>query len=182
MGPLAVSDLAGIDVSWRIHQEIKDSIPDGMRNSLVMDKLYEMDRYGQKTAAGWYRYDGREPIPDPIVEELIEKTALEAGITRRAIADDEIIERTMYALANEGARLLEEGIALRSVDIDVVYVYGYGFPAWRGGPMMYADSVGLKKVYDRVCHFQESQGFWWEPAPLLKELAESGGSFRDYRG
>jgi 3-hydroxyacyl-CoA dehydrogenase len=182
MGPLAVSDLAGIDVSWRIHQEIKDSIPDGMRNSLVMDKLYEMDRYGQKTAAGWYRYDGREPIPDPIVEELIEKTALEAGITRRAIADDEIIERTMYALANEGARLLEEGIALRSVDIDVVYVYGYGFPAWRGGPMMYADSVGLKKVYDRVCHFQESQGFWWEPAPLLKELAETGGSFRDYRG
>jgi 3-hydroxyacyl-CoA dehydrogenase len=181
MGPLAVSDLAGIDVSWRIHQEIKDSIPPGMRESLVADKLYEMDRYGQKTAAGWYRYDGREAIPDPVVQQLIEKTAVEAGIARGAITDDQIVERTMYALANEGARILEEGIALRAVDIDVIYVYGYGFPAWRGGPMMYADSVGLERVYERVCHFQETEGFWWEPAPLLKELAQNGGSFRDFK-
>jgi 3-hydroxyacyl-CoA dehydrogenase len=177
MGPLAVSDLAGIDVGWRIRQEIKDSIPAGMRSPLVADQLYEMGRYGQKTAAGWYRYEGREATVDPEIERLIETTSAGAGITRRAISDEEIIERTMYALANEGARILSEGIALRSADIDIVYVYGYGFPAWRGGPMKYADTVGLKQVYERVCHYHQTQGFWWEPAPLLKELAESGGTF-----
>jgi len=180
MGPLAVIDLAGIDVGWRIHQEIKDSIPAGMRLPLVADKLYEMNRYGQKTGAGWYRYEGREAIPDPTVQDLIETTANEAGIARRAISDAEIIERTMYALANEGARILEEGIALRSVDLDIVYVDGYGFPAWRGGPMKYADTIGLKQVYDRVSHLRETQGFWWEPAPLLKELAEGGRRFGEF--
>lgn len=177
MGPLAVSDLAGIDVGWRIRQEIKDSIPDGMRQPLVADKLYEMGRYGQKTAAGWYRYEGREAIADPEIAELIKTTASDAGIERRAIDDNEIIDRIVYALVNEGAKLLEGGIALRSVDIDIVYVFGYGFPAWRGGPMKYADTIGLKQVYERVCEFRETQGFWWEPAPLLKKLAESGGKF-----
>ncbi len=180
MGPLAVSDLAGIDVGWRIRQEIKHLIPEGMRTPLVADKLYEMDRYGQKTGAGWYKYEGRDAIPDSTVQELIETTAREAGIEKHDVSDQEIIERTVYALVNEGARILEEGMALRSVDIDIVYVYGYGFPAWRGGPMMYADSVGLDKVYERVRHFHETQGFWWEPAPLLKELAESGGTFGQF--
>ncbi len=181
MGPLAVSDLAGIDVGWRIRQETQDQIPAGMRRLLVADKLYELGRYGQKTSAGWYQYDGRNPIPDESVEQLIAKTAHEAGIERRPISDQEIIERTIYAMINEGAKILQEGIALRPIDIDIVYVYGYGFPAFRGGPMMHADTVGLRTVYDRVCEFEQSQGFWWQPAPLLKELAETGGTFADYQ-
>ena len=180
MGANAVSDLSGIDVAWRINQEIKDTIPEGMRQPLVADRLYEMGRYGQKTGAGWYRYDGRRPIADPEIERLIESCSVEAGITRRDITDEEIIERTMFSMANEGALILQEGIALRSVDIDIVYLYGYGFPAWRGGPMKYADTVGLQKVYDRIRHYRETQGFWWEPAPLLKELATSGGTFSDW--
>jgi 3-hydroxyacyl-CoA dehydrogenase len=180
MGPLAVNDLAGIDIGWRIRQETKDSRPPGMRQLLVADKLYEMGRYGQKTGAGWYTYEGRKPTLDPSIQELIEQTATAAGIERREISDQEIVERTVYALVNEGAKILQEGIALRSIDIDIIYVYGYGFPAVRGGPMMHADRVGLKQVYDRVCQFQASQGFWWEPAPLLKELAETGGTFAEY--
>lgn len=180
MGSHAVSDLSGIDVFWRINEEIKDTIPEGMRQPLVATKLYELGRYGQKTGAGFYKYDGRKAVPDPEVQELIESLAAEAGIERREISDEEIIERTMYSMVNEGALILEEGIALRSVDIDIVYLYGYGFPAWRGGPMKYADTVGLKEVYDRVCHYHETQGFWWEPAPLLKELAESGGTFSEW--
>lgn len=180
MGSHAVSDLSGIDVAWRINQEIKDTIPEGMRLPLVADRLYEMGRYGQKTGAGFYKYDGRKAVPDPDVQQLIESCAAEAEIARRDISDKEIIERTMYSMANEGALILQEGIALRSVDIDIVYLYGYGFPAWRGGPMKYVDTVGLKEVYDRVCHYRDTQGFWWEPAPLLKELAESGGTFSEW--
>ena len=181
MGPHAVSDLSGIDVFWRINEEIKDTIPEGMRQPLVSPKLYELGRYGQKTGAGFYNYEGRKAIPDPEVQSLIESLANEAGIERRELTDEEIIERTMYAMVNEGALILQEGIALRSVDIDIVYLYGYGFPAWRGGPMKYADMIGLKKVYDRICHYHETQGFWWEPAPLLKELAENGSSFSDWQ-
>ncbi|MCH2202546.1 MAG: 3-hydroxyacyl-CoA dehydrogenase NAD-binding domain-containing protein [Fuerstiella sp.] len=177
MGPHAVSDLSGIDVFWRINQEIKDTIPIGMRQPLVSDRLYELGHYGQKIGAGWYRYEGRNAIPDPEVQQLIESCAAEAGIARRDVSDEEIIERTMFSMANEGALILQEGIAMRSVDIDIVYLYGYGFPAWRGGPMKYADTVGLKKVYDRICYYREAHGFWWEPAPLLRELAESGGTF-----
>ena len=180
MGPLAVSDLAGIDVSWRIRQEHEDHFPPGMRRPLVADQLYEMRRYGQKTEAGWYCYEGRQAIADPDVEELIEQTAQRAGIARRTIDDREIIERTIYALINEGARLLEEGIALRAVDIDVAYVYGYAFPAWRGGPMKFADTVGLETVLERVRHFEQTHGFWWQPAPLLEELATAEKSFAEF--
>lgn len=182
MGPHAVMDLAGIDVGWRIDQERKHSLPPGLRQPLVASKLYEMNRYGQKTGAGWYRYDGRQAQPDPSVQALIESTSQEAGIEHRQISDTEIRERTLYALINEGARILAEGIAARAVDIDVIYVYGYGFPAWRGGPMTYADTVGLQEVYQRTCHYHRLHGPWWEPAPLLQELAKANGKFADLDG
>jgi len=182
MGPHAVSDLSGIDVYWRINQESKDTIPEGMRQPLVADKLYKLGRYGQKTGAGWYRYDGRKEITDPEVEHLIRSCSAEAGITRRELTDEEIIERTMFSMVNEGALILQEEIAMRSVDIDIVFLHGYGFPGWRGGPMKYADTIGVQKVYDRICHYRETHGFWWEPAPLLKELAKSDATFSEWSG
>src|SRR5580692_8339185 len=178
MGIFAVDDMGGIDVGWRVRQEYKHLDKPGVRTPLVLDKLYHMNRLGQKTGAGWYRYeDGRKPLPDPEVHALIEKTALEAGIERRTISNEEILDRCIYTLVNEGARILEEGYAQRAADIDVIYLTGYGFPAYRGGPMWYADTVGLKKVYDRVSEFHKRFGELWEPAPLLKRLAESGGTF-----
>jgi 3-hydroxyacyl-CoA dehydrogenase len=181
MGPLAVGDLAGLDVGWRIRKEYRHLEPAGNRVPLVADRLCEMGRYGQKTGAGWYRYPegSRTPVADPEVQHLVEESARAAGIARRTIAPEEIVERTVYALVNEGASLLEEGIALRAADIDVVYVHGYGFPAYRGGPMWYADTVGLKHVYDRVREFERQHGDLWAPAPLLRQLAESGGTFAD---
>ena len=181
MGPLAVGDLAGLDVGWRIRKEFKHLEKPGLRYAKVADELCERGRYGQKTGAGWYKYDeNRKAIPDPEVDALIEEIAAAQGITRRAVTEEEIIERTQYALINEGAKILEEGIALRAVDIDIIYLNGYGYPAWRGGPMWYGDTVGLKKVYDRVCQFHEEHGEWWTPATLLKELAEAGKTFAEY--
>ncbi|REK06740.1 MAG: 3-hydroxyacyl-CoA dehydrogenase [Planctomycetota bacterium] len=182
MGPLAVGDLAGLDVGWRIRKEYKHLEPEGIRQPLVVDQICEMGRFGQKTGAGWYKYEAgsRAPIPDPEVQKLIEETAAKAGIERREISDQEILERTLYALVNEGATILAEGIALRAVDIDMLYILGYGFPAQRGGPMWYADTVGLKNVYERVCEFEKQHGSLWAPSPLLKELAESGKTFADY--
>jgi len=178
MGLLAVDDMAGIDVGVKVRQENARNEPAGRRQPLVVDKLYALGRYGQKTGAGWYKYDeNRRANPDPEVVALIESTVNEAGITRREITTQEIVERCVYALINEGAKILEEGFALRASDIDLVYLNGYGFPAWRGGPMWYADTVGAKKVYDCVCEFHAEHGAWWEPAPLLKQLAESGGTF-----
>ncbi len=182
MGPLAVGDLAGLDVGWRIRKEYKHLDPPGIRQPLVADLICEQGRYGQKTGAGWYKYEAgsRAPMPDPAVQSLIEKTAKEAGIKRHEISNEEILERTLYALVNEGANILAEGIALRAVDIDMLYILGYGYPAFRGGPMWYADTVGLKKVYDKICEFEKEHGSLWEPSPLLKELATSGKSFADF--
>ena len=181
MGPIAMSDMAGLDVGWRIRKEYKHLEDPNVRHPMIADRLCEMGRYGQKTGAGWYRYDeNRRATADPEVEKLIEEAAAEAGIERREIGEDEIIERTMYALVNEGAKILEERFALRAVDIDIIYVNGYGYPAWRGGPMWYADTVGLKKVYDRVTEFHARHGQLWEPAPLLKLLAEQGKTFADF--
>jgi 3-hydroxyacyl-CoA dehydrogenase len=181
MGPLAVGDLAGLDVGWRIRKEHAHLQKPGVRYPKVADRLCEMGRYGQKTGAGWYKYDeNRNRIPDPEVDALIEQVAAEQGLKRRKITEEEIIERTQYALINEGAKILEEGIALRAVDIDIIYINGYGYPAWRGGPMWYADTVGLKKVYERVNQFHEEHGELWEPAPLLKRLAEAGKTFAHF--
>jgi 3-hydroxyacyl-CoA dehydrogenase len=179
MGPLAMADLAGIDVGWRIRQESKHLEKPGVRRPLIADRLYEAGLWGQKTGAGFSKYDDqRHPSPDPEVFRLAEEVAQEAGIHRRTVTRTEIQERCIYALVNEGARILEEGIALRAVDIDVVYLNGYGFPVWRGGPMFYADTVGLKEVAARITDFARVHGpELWEPAPLLRELAERGGRF-----
>jgi 3-hydroxyacyl-CoA dehydrogenase len=181
MGPLAMGDLAGLDVGWRIRQEYRHLEKPGIRQPRVNDALCEIGRYGQKTGKGWYLYDeNRKPVRDPEVAALIDKTSAELGITRRVISDKEIVERTTYALVNEGARILEEGFALRSVDIDIIYLTGYGFPPYRGGPMFHAGLVGLKKVYDRIREFEAQHGELWEPAPLLKQLAEEGRTFAQW--
>ena len=145
----------------------------------MADQICELGRFGQKSGAGWYRYEpgNRAPIPDPAVEALIVKASKEAGIKRREISDQEILERCVYALVNEGAEILDEGIALRASDIDIVYIYGYGFPRYRGGPMFYADTVGLDKVYEAVQRYHSAHGELWKPAALLAKLAASGGKF-----
>ena len=181
MGPLATGDLAGLDVGWRIRKEYRHLQKPGIRQAFIEDRLCELDRFGQKTGAGWYKYDeSRKPSPDPQVAGLIRLWTSEAGIPQRDVSAEEIVDRCIYTLVNEGARLLEEGIALRAVDIDIIYLNGYGFPAHRGGPMWYADTVGLKRVCDRIREFQQRLGSWWEPAPLLLRLAEQGKTFSQF--
>jgi 3-hydroxyacyl-CoA dehydrogenase len=181
MGIFAVDDMGGLDVAWRVRQELHQFEEPGARKPLVADKLVEMGRLGQKTGKGWYRYDGdRKPIPDPDVIELIHQVSTAAGIRQKLLSDDEILERTIYALVNEGARVLDEGIALRAGDIDVIYVNGYGFPGYRGGPMFFADRVGLQKIYDRIATFHREHGDRWKPAPLLERLAKTGKTFREF--
>ena len=178
MGPLATGDLAGLDVGWRIRKENPQAYPAGARRPLLSDRLCELGRYGQKTGAGYYRYgDNRERLDDPEVTKMIREITGEAGIQQREISREEIIERTIYALVNVGAKRLEEGMALRPVDIDIIYLNGYGFPAYRGGPMWYADTIGLDKVCSRVSEFHVQHGPWWEPSPLLKQLAAEGKTF-----
>jgi 3-hydroxyacyl-CoA dehydrogenase len=179
MGPFRVGDLAGLDVGWYIRKRQAASRPAHLRYSKVADQICELGRFGQKTGAGWYRYEAgnRNPIPDPVVEDLIVKASREAGIERRKISDQEILERCLYSLVNEGAEILDEGIALRAADIDIVYVYGYGFPRYRGGPMFYADTVGLDKVLASIQQFHKAHGEFWKPAPLLEKLAAEGKKF-----
>ncbi|MCC7546414.1 MAG: enoyl-CoA hydratase/isomerase family protein [Burkholderiales bacterium] len=179
MGPFRVSDLAGLDVGWYIRKRQAATRPAHLRYSKVADRICEMGRFGQKTNAGWYRYapGSRTPIPDPQIEELIVEASAEAGITRREISDQEILERCMYALVNEGANILKEGIALRASDIDIVYVSGYGFPRYRGGPMFHADTAGLDKVLESVQRFHAQHGEFWAPSKLLERLAKEGGTF-----
>jgi 3-hydroxyacyl-CoA dehydrogenase len=181
MGPLATGDLAGLDVGWRIRKEYRHLEAAGIRQPFVEDRLCELGRYGQKTGAGWYKYDDqRRAAPDPAVGELIRKWVEETGTVQRQISTAEITDRCLYALVNEGVRILEEGFALRASDIDIIYINGYGFPAHRGGPMWYADAVGLKRVYDRICQFHRLHGEIWQPAPLLKQLAEQGKTFAEF--
>jgi 3-hydroxyacyl-CoA dehydrogenase len=180
MGPFAVMDLAGNDVSWRIRQE---QAPDRDRNlpypQTIADALCEDGRFGQKTGKGWYLYSkgSRTPEVDPEVDALIVKTSADKGITRREISDEEIVKRCMYALANVGADLLEEGIALRASDIDVIYNAGYGFPRYRGGPMFFADSVGLDKVLTDINRFREDFGPLWRSSKYLEKLVAEDKNF-----
>ena len=170
MGAFQMSDLAGLDIGWNAETS---------RGKTIRDRLCEAGRRGQKTGAGYYDYDeNRKPTPAPLVAELYTEFAARAGITQRDIADQEILERCLLPMINEGAKILEEGIAIRASDIDVVYVYGYGWPVYRGGPMYYANSLGLDTVLARLRHYwQQSGDDFWRPSRLLVELAEKGGRF-----
>jgi len=181
MGPLQMQDMAGLDISWAARKRQASTRPAHLRYSKVADRICEMGRFGQKTGSGFYRYEPgtREPIPDPEVHALIEQCAAEAGIVRRNITDEEIVQRTIFALVNEAAKIVQDGIAQRPSDIDVVYVAGYGFPMFRGGPMFYADTVGLTHVLDTIRQFHKDHGEYWTPAPLLEELVRSGRRFSD---
>jgi 3-hydroxyacyl-CoA dehydrogenase len=174
MGPFAMSDLAGLDVGWRIRKGR------GVRSE-VADRICELGRFGQKTGAGYYKYDSkRNPSPDAEVEKIIVDVATEMGITRRHIDDEEILQRLLYPMVNEGAKILDEKIAIRASDIDVIWVYGYGWPVYRGGPMFWADQIGLKALRDRMLQFQKATGdAFWTPAPLLNRLADQGKGFLD---
>jgi 3-hydroxyacyl-CoA dehydrogenase len=181
MGPFRMADLAGGDVSWSIRKRRYAENP-GLRRQVIADRLCEMGRFGQKTSAGWYRYEPgrRDAVPDPVVDELIVSASREMGVARRTISGEESVERCILALVNEGAKILEEGIALRASDIDVVYLTGYGFPPYRGGPMHYADSLGLYNVVRsmrRLAKNPHGNPSAWEPAPLLAKLAAEGKSF-----
>jgi 3-hydroxyacyl-CoA dehydrogenase len=181
VGPFGMQDIAGIDVGWRIRQYLKSvgkTRAEGPQSE-VPDRLYEMGRYGQKTGAGWYKYEAgsRTRIPDPVVDQIAAEEAAKRGVSRRTITDDEIIARITTALANEGARVLEDGFAIRASDIDVVYVHGFGFPRHRGGPMFYADTVGLPAVLSRVHEYRDRFGDHWQPAPQLERLVAEGKSF-----
>jgi 3-hydroxyacyl-CoA dehydrogenase len=182
VGPFGMQDIAGIDVGARIRQylaSIGKSRAEGPQ-SAVPDRLFAMGRYGQKTGAGWYRYDApgsRNRTPDPLIDQLAAEEAARRGVTRRAVSDDEIIARITTALANEGARVLEDGFATRPGDIDIIYAYGFGFPRPSGGPMFYAETVGLDTVLARVKEYRERFGDYWEPAPLLERMVAEGRGF-----
>ena len=182
MGPLAVDDLSGLDISFAIRREFDRQFKPETRRPIVGDLLYREGRLGQKTGRGWSKYDAaRASSPDPEIAALIERASLAAGIERRAVAPSEIVERCIYALVNEGARILEEGVALRAVDIDVTYTAGYGFPAWQGGPLFYADTVGLAAVAATVEQFRQNHGAdLWPRAPLLEHLAQNGKTFASF--
>lgn len=179
MGPNAVGDLAGLDVGYKVRQERSD-LPDDPRFYRVADMLAEQGRYGQKTGRGMYRYEAgsRTPIPDPEVAEMIRAEAERLGVEQRDVPAEEIVERCIYGLVTEGARIIEEGIAARAGDIDVIWTNGYGFPRYRGGPMHYANEVGLQNVYQRVVDFEQRFGSeYWKPPALLRDRAQVGGRF-----
>jgi len=180
MGPFRVGDLAGLDIGWAGRKRRAAENP-GAYQRVVADAICEQGLFGQKTGAGWYRYEAgaREPIPDPVVTNIVEQFRKERGIQARKISDDEVVERCVFALVNEGARILEEKIAARASDIDVVYLNGYGFPQHRGGPMLHADIVGLPNVVRALKRFAAEPAAepWWQPAPLLVKLADEGKTF-----
>jgi 3-hydroxyacyl-CoA dehydrogenase len=179
MGPFTMYDMAGNDIGWEVRKRRYRERPDFVY-SKIADRVCEQGRFGQKTGKGFYKYEpgNRKPIPDPAVDEIISAYRKEIKISPRQISDEEIVQRLIYALVNEGAHILEEGIALRASDIDMVYLTGYGFPPYRGGPMFYADTVGLAKVLSSIEGFQKGyQGQAWKPAPLLVKLAKEGRRF-----
>ncbi|WP_421682724.1 3-hydroxyacyl-CoA dehydrogenase [Stutzerimonas urumqiensis] len=183
MGPFAMRDLSGLDIGQAIRKRQRAELPADRDFPVVSDKLCEAGMLGQKTGAGYYRYEpgNRTPLENPDLAPMLEAASREKGLERRTLDEPYIVERCIYALVNEGAKILEEGIAQRSSDIDVIYLNGYGFPAFRGGPMFYADSVGLDQVLARIEELHARCGDWWKPAPLLEKLAAEGRTFSDWQ-
>jgi 3-hydroxyacyl-CoA dehydrogenase len=181
MGPFAVNDLAGVDIGVQIRRGQRKLYAD-RRHPVLMDKVFAMGRFGQKTKAGWYDYPegSRTGVPSPVIEQMIVETSKELGIERRPLSDQEILERYVYCLSNTGAHVLQEKLAIRASDIDVIWHYGYGFPRYRGGPMFHADLVGLKRVHDKVSLLHPLYGDWMTPAPLLRELADQRKRISEY--
>jgi len=183
MGPFRMGDLAGNDIGWAIRKRRYAEKP-GMRYSRTADLLCELGRFGQKTGAGWYDYQAgqRDAIVSPVVLDMLDKHRASLGIKPRKIGDTEIVERLVFSLVNEAAHLLEEGIAARASDVDMVYITGYGFPFWRGGPMLYADSLGLFNVVQAMHRFAKNpldDAAFWQPAPLLARLVAEGKTFNN---
>ena len=182
MGPHAVMDLSGLDVFYKLNNEWRDQ-PDDPVYCRMINVLSEMGRLGQKTGAGTYRYEGRKAVPDPEVMDIARREAQALGVQQIEVSDEEIVERLLFSMINEGARVLEEGIAIRPGDIDVIFVNGYGMPRYRGGPMKYADMTGLDKVYAAISKYRDRYGdLWWTPAPLLERLAGEGRTFEEWSG
>lgn len=181
MGPLAVRDLSGLDISHAIRSRQRPNLRPGQTLPTVLDHLIAAGMLGQKTGTGFYQYGegGRAAQDNPALPAMLEQAAADRGITRAPVADEEILERCLYALINEAANILDEGIAQRASDVDVIFLNGYGFPAWRGGPLFYADSVGLAQVLERIREFHQRLGAWWQPAPLLERLVAEGRRFAD---
>jgi 3-hydroxyacyl-CoA dehydrogenase len=184
MGPFTMGDMAGLDIGWAVRKRKAAERPSNQRYSAVADRICEQGRFGQKTGAGWYRYEAgnRTPIPDPEIEALIVQASKDAGIERREISDEEVLKRCLYPLVNEGAKILEEGLAIRSSDIDVIWVHGYGFPRYRGGPMFWADTIGLDEVHETMRRYHAEHGELMRPANLLEKLAKEGKKFSDFKG
>jgi 3-hydroxyacyl-CoA dehydrogenase len=183
MGPFRMSDLAGNDISWHIRKRHYAEHPK-QRQMRIADRVCELGRFGQKTGSGWYRYEAgkRDALPDPVVDGILDEERARLKLAPRRIPESEIVDRLLYALVNEGARILEEGIAQRASDIDVVYLMGYGFPVQRGGPMFHASRVGLKSVLRRMQEFganPHGDPSFWKPAKLIVSLAAAGQSFDD---
>jgi 3-hydroxyacyl-CoA dehydrogenase len=171
MGPFAMSDLAGLDIGW---------VKERSKGESIRDVLCEMDRRGQKTGAGYYDYDeNRNAKPSPVTEKIINDFIVKTGSNPRTVSDEEILERCIYPMINEGVKILEEGKAIRSSDIDVVWQNGYGWPVYRGGPMWYGDQIGAAKVLEKMKEFQAKMGDDFKPAPLLEKLVAEGKKFSD---
>jgi 3-hydroxyacyl-CoA dehydrogenase len=180
MGPFAMMDMAGQDIGWHVRKRRRAEDPERQIYPAWVDRICELGRFGQKTGKGVYQYPpgSRTPVPDPEIERLIVKHSKEIGVARREVTEQEIVERCIYALVNEGAKILEEGIALRASDIDTVYLTGYGFPLYRGGPMFYADTAGLRNVLAAMEKYAKGwYGQFWKPAALLVRLAADGEPF-----
>jgi 3-hydroxyacyl-CoA dehydrogenase len=184
MGPFQMNDLVGLDLGWRARKLAGTKPEDRPITAHVPDKLCEMERFGQKNGRGFYIYSegSRAGQPDPEVVQIVEETSKELGIERQEIDDEEVLQRCIFALVNEGARILEDGIAIRPCDIDIVYINGYGFPEVTGGPMFWADQQGLDKVLAKIEEFRGKYGDFWTPAPLLERLAKEGKTFGSLQG
>jgi len=180
IGPFAVSDLSGLDISYDTRKRRAAADPN-FRKLLIPDRLVEMGRKGQKTGAGWFRYEkgDRTPHPDEVVKSVIADVARELGIAQRTFTDDEILKRLLFASVNEACKILEEGKALRASDIDAMWLHGFGFPRYRGGLMFWADGIGVKEVYRQIEEWHQRYGARWKPSALLKELADSGTPLRE---